>query len=539
MATEKSYYEVLGVRAQATAHEIRQAFKQIVIVKHPDRGGNEEEFVLVQKAYEVLSDARRRRIYDHYGARGLEQSAEALFMQDFRGGSFARDEKDLEKEVSNLRKENESLQRTLMLVKPETASTFANSFEAWLRNRDPNQTKTLTSKDLMDMLGVAEGTYEPVRLPELRGTVAQYTADGDLHTAVTAKTETAPESLGWGEVLVHMLAAPVTTLDRHIARWGFIPGEERKTVDLPSVAGSEGVGMVVCVGPGVERLAVHDLVLPKEPGLGTWRKFGVFRESKLFRVPPTTASPEALAHFFSYCTAYRLLHDFGSLKPGDTIVQSSPESAIGQTIILLAKLLQIKTINLLDERPDFEVLSDVLAGKGATHVWKNTGSVLERVQRTRLALPRLGIDDRGGATLTRIAESLRPDSTLALYGGQSSKLESFPYSALLYSDLEIRGFWLYRRLRAHPEDFANLPHLLLPLLEQGKIDIDVSPWERLDESFRDALADTKPNILLRFGTLEEATALAKDLAHVSQAPVGDAAKATDPRASAMGPVVTN
>src|SRR5262245_54396532 len=105
MTDEKSCYDVLGIRRDATADETRQAFRQIVLNKHPDHGGSEQEFVAVQKAYEILSDARRRRIYDFYGARGLEQSAESLLTQEFRGGSFAPDPNELEKEVSTLRKE--------------------------------------------------------------------------------------------------------------------------------------------------------------------------------------------------------------------------------------------------------------------------------------------------------------------------------------------------------------------------------------------------------------------------------------------------
>jgi trans-2-enoyl-CoA reductase len=225
-----------------------------------------------------------------------------------------------------------------------------------------------------------------------------------------------------------------------------------------------------------------------------------------------------IANFYAYCTAYCMLRDFGRLKPGDTIIQSSAETVIGQTVIVLCKLLQMKTINLVNPRDDFEEVADRLQALGATHVWKNEGSIPERIKRTRIALPRLGIDDQGGATLTRIADCLRPESTLVLHGATTSKLEAFPYSALLYRDLEIRGFWLFRHLMAHNEDFARLPHLLLPLLEQGTIDIDVSAWERLDESLGAALSDSKPNILLRFGTLSEATAVAEKLASGSATP---------------------
>jgi mitochondrial enoyl-[acyl-carrier protein] reductase / trans-2-enoyl-CoA reductase len=512
MTNERSYYEILTIRKDATAGEIREAFKKLVIRKHPDHGGSEEEFMAIQKAYEVVSDARRRRIYDHYGARGLEQPAEGLFMQDFRGGSFAAGPEDLEKRMSELRKENESLQQALMLVRPEAASKYASSFEAWLRDRAPGESKVLTAKDIQAMYGVAEGSYEPVRLPALQTLTVEYVKDGALGDAATGAKRDVPEALRWGQVLVHMLSAPVTMLDRHIARWSFVPGEEPQSIELPSVAGAEGVGVVVAVGPGVDSLAVHDLVLPRRPNIGTWRRLGVFEASHLFRFPPTNAAPDAIANFYAYSSAYCMLRDFGALKPGDTIIQSSAETVIGQTIITLCKLLQMKTINLVNPRDDFDEVADALQARGATHVWKNEGSIAERIKRSRISMPRLGIDDQGGSTLTRIAECLRPESTLVLHGATTNKLDSFPYASLLYRALEIRGFSLFRHLAAHEEDFANLPHLLLPLLEQSSIDIDVSAWERLDESLGAALSDKKPNVLLKFGTMSEATALAEQLA---------------------------
>src|SRR5262249_28595371 len=155
------------------------------------------------------------------------------------------------------------------------------------------------------------------------------------------------------------------------------------------------VGMVVAVGPGVEGISVHDLVLPRRPNLGTWRRLAVFESSHLFRLPATSASPDALANLLAYAAAYCMLRDFGALKPGDTIIQSSAETVVGQTIIHLSKLLQIKTINLVNPRDDFDEIADKLQARGATHVWKNEGSIAERIKRSRLPLPRLGIDDQG------------------------------------------------------------------------------------------------------------------------------------------------
>ena len=62
-----SLYERLGVERTADANEIRKAYRKLVLTHHPDKGGSEEEFKEIQKAYEILSDDGKRMIYDHTG----------------------------------------------------------------------------------------------------------------------------------------------------------------------------------------------------------------------------------------------------------------------------------------------------------------------------------------------------------------------------------------------------------------------------------------------------------------------------------------
>jgi molecular chaperone DnaJ len=69
------YYEVLGVSRDASDTEIKKAFRGLARELHPDVTGHDPEaearFKEAAEAYEVLSDAERRRTYDQYGAEGL------------------------------------------------------------------------------------------------------------------------------------------------------------------------------------------------------------------------------------------------------------------------------------------------------------------------------------------------------------------------------------------------------------------------------------------------------------------------------------
>jgi molecular chaperone DnaJ len=72
---KRDYYDVLGVSRNASAEEIKKAFRKLAMQHHPDRNredGAEARFKEIGEAYEVLSDPDKRAAYDRFGLAGLQ-----------------------------------------------------------------------------------------------------------------------------------------------------------------------------------------------------------------------------------------------------------------------------------------------------------------------------------------------------------------------------------------------------------------------------------------------------------------------------------
>lgn len=81
------YYQLLGVGRDASAEEIKKAYRKLALKYHPDRNAGskeaEERFKEVTQAYEVLRDDQKRQVYDRYGEQGLRGQPGAGYAQGF------------------------------------------------------------------------------------------------------------------------------------------------------------------------------------------------------------------------------------------------------------------------------------------------------------------------------------------------------------------------------------------------------------------------------------------------------------------------
>lgn len=74
----KDYYKILGISRGASDDDIKKAYRKLALKYHPDKNkepGAEEKFKEVAEAYEILSDSKKKDIYDKYGEEGLKMGA--------------------------------------------------------------------------------------------------------------------------------------------------------------------------------------------------------------------------------------------------------------------------------------------------------------------------------------------------------------------------------------------------------------------------------------------------------------------------------
>jgi DnaJ-class molecular chaperone len=76
---DRDYYEVLGVKRDASADEIKKAFRKLARKHHPDVNPGDKsaegKFKEAQRAYDILSDAEKRSLYDRFGSAAFEGMA--------------------------------------------------------------------------------------------------------------------------------------------------------------------------------------------------------------------------------------------------------------------------------------------------------------------------------------------------------------------------------------------------------------------------------------------------------------------------------
>lgn len=245
-------------------------------------------------------------------------------------------------------------------------------------------------------------------------------------------------SPGSDEILIDMLAAPINPADLNV-----IEGTYGDLPELPATIGNEGVGRIAAAGPGVTGLAPGQLVLPM--AFGTWTRQMLVPAGQVIPLPDGLDAFQAAMLTVNPATAWRMLHDFVKLEPGDWIVQNAANSGVGRSVIQLAGALGWKTLNVVRRA---ELVEELQQAGGTVVVTEECDLRKELKNLCGGARPKLALNAVGGNSALNIANALATAGTMVTFGAMSKQALKIPNGLLIFKDLKFAGFWLNRWRKA-------------------------------------------------------------------------------------------
>jgi len=174
---------------------------------------------------------------------------------------------------------------------------------------------------------------------------------------------------------------------------------------------------------------------------GTWCKQMIVPAKNVIPLPEGLDIFQAAMLTVNPATAWRILHDFVKLEPGDWVVQNAANSGVGRSVIQLARALGWKTLNIVRRA---ELVEELTAAGGTAVVTEECDLRKELKALCGGARPKLGLNAVGGPSALNVANTLAPGGMMITFGAMSKQPLKIPNGLLIFKDLKFAGFWLNR-----------------------------------------------------------------------------------------------
>jgi trans-2-enoyl-CoA reductase len=278
---------------------------------------------------------------------------------------------------------------------------------------------------------------------------------------------------GGQKVLLEVLAAPINPADIN-----YIQGTYGIRPNLPAIPGAEGVGIVRTIGPDVANVKCGDRVL-LPPGTGSWRSACLADSAALVVVPDVIPVEQAAMLWVNPPTAYRMLHDFVTLQPGDWFIQNAANSGVGTAAIQIAKAKGWKSVNVVRR----EALVAELESHGADVVLVDGPELPARVHEATGGAPiMLALNAVGGENAAHCVRCLATNGTMVTYGGMSRHSLKLSAGALIFKNLRFVGMWVNKwYTTASPEVISSMFAEIFPLFVERKLHVAIDSEFSLEE----------------------------------------------------------
>jgi len=270
-----------------------------------------------------------------------------------------------------------------------------------------------------------------------------------------------------GEVVFDVLAFPINPADLSMCR-----GTYRLRPALPAGIGAECVGRVAAVGAGVTHVRPGDRVINLQRD--NWTQRRRVKGDDVIPVPAGLDDHQAAMLRINPPTALLLLSDLVALRPGDWVVQSVANSAVGRFVIRLARARGARTVNVVRRESLFAELTTL----GADVCVVDGPDVADVVkERTGGASVRLGLDAISGRATARISACVGEGGVVCNYGSMSGEDPVMPRGKLIGEGQTLVGFILGRALA--PRSLVEIRAIYAELGEQVRQGLLTAPVEKV------------------------------------------------------------
>ncbi len=247
-------------------------------------------------------------------------------------------------------------------------------------------------------------------------------------------------ALSEGEVRVKMLAAPINPADINLVQgiYGIRP-------ELPATAGLEGCGTITETRSPCFQIG-DKVIFTKR--VGTWSEEVVCAADAVLKIPAETPSDQAAMLKVNPLTAWCMLTQLRKLPKGSWVIQNAANSGVGYCVIQIARLLGLKTINIVRRE---ETIPELQKIGGDICLLDNT----DYIAIIKDKQPELALNAVGGDSALRLMDALAPKGLHVTYGAMSRNSLKVPNKFLIFKRIQLHGFWVTEWIKEEDDEFVH------------------------------------------------------------------------------------
>ena len=309
---------------------------------------------------------------------------------------------------------------------------------------------------------------------------AVYSEFGSPEKVLSSEERARPQP-GPGQVLVKMALSPVHNHDLMTiaGQYGFRP-------DLPSVPGTEAVGVVEALGEGVSALRPGQRVAGGASG--TWADFYLADAARLVPVPDNV-SDETACQLVSMPLSAKMLLDTLDVKAGDWIVQNAANGAVGKLMAQYGAERGIKVLGLVRRT---EAVAELKALGIDNVVATDEDGWVEKAKALTGGAPVVrAVDSLGGDGPAQVLAVASDGAQLISFGAMTQRPLKISAGDLLFRGITVQGFW-GAQPPVKPERIGELLGELVRDAAAGKLVMEIENAYPIDEVAEAARASGEP-----------------------------------------------